>query len=160
MFKCLNMKNTYLLSDVCKKSKIKAGKLQAWMDNGWIVPSVQVAAGSGTRNIFNRDDLYAIQMLKVMIGMGVPRKFAGAVTKEFQYSKLHKMITDGELDGHDKETTYIEVYVTPDGEIAQSFLILNEAALLKARKKIKPAIVYSINLQLIVDRVAREYSGK
>jgi hypothetical protein len=160
MIKYLNM-NTYLLSDVCEKTKTKPGKLQAWMGEKWITPSVQKATGSGTRNIFNDGDIFAIQMLKVMIELGIPRKFAGEVAREFQKNKIYKKLTDGETKSADEtsDMAFVEIYVTSDGKIEHRALIFNEAELLQARKKTNAAIIYGINLKLIIGRAAKISEG-
>lgn len=153
--------NTYLLSDVCEKTKTKPGKLQAWMKEEWITPSVQRASGQGSRNIFNDGDIFAIQMLKIMIGMGIPRKFAGEVAREFQKNKIYKLLTDGETKnvGDTSDMAFVEIYVTSDGKINRSALIFNEADLLQARKKTNAAIIYGINLKLIVERAVEISEG-
>ena len=158
--------DTYLLSAFCEKTKTKPGRLQEWMGEGWITPSVQEATGSGTRNIFNDADIFAVELLKVMITLGIPRKYAGEVTKEFQEDKSYEKLTDSEAkNGKTSDMAFVEIYVNSDGKIEHTALISTVDELIKARKKTNAAIIYGINLNLIISRaiviqLARKMPGE
>lgn len=156
MFGNLNMNTNYLLSDACDVLGIKPGRLQNWMKAGWIIPSVQAAAGSGTRNIFSYNDLVLIEMLKLMVEMGVPRKYAGELTKNIQNHVFYK---DTFADLAREPYSYFEIYVLPDGRMETNITLAPDAFWI-SREKYKPTIVYSINLNHIIGKVELAVNGK
>ena len=99
---------SYFLSDACEVVKLTPGRIQNWMAAGWITPSRQVARGSGTRNIFSHSDIVVIEMLRIMIDMGIPRKYAGQVAMEFQNSETFKQYV---LESSGLEISYFEIFV-------------------------------------------------
>ena len=64
-----NIETTYTTSDIARLN-IKRERLKVWMEKGWIKPSVQVAKGAGTKNLFNRLDLYIILLFKQLVEHG------------------------------------------------------------------------------------------
>ena len=115
-----------------------------------------LASGSGTRNIFSYDDLIVTETLKVMIDTGVPRKFAGELARWLQnnqfYQKAFRSIAS-------KPLAYFEIYVKPDGTM-ETAITQKETAFVINRKKHKPVIVYSINLNHIINKVELAVNGK
>ncbi len=65
-------------SRVTEITGVKRNRLQVWMENGWIIPSIEKASGHGTRNVFSKEDLYCIAMFRVLVERGLPRKTIGA----------------------------------------------------------------------------------
>ena len=72
-----NLPNEFQMMDVEKICELKRTRLQTWMERGWIVPSIQKATGHGTRNIWNRQDLYNIAIFKKITESGWSREVAG-----------------------------------------------------------------------------------
>lgn len=71
---------------------VKRTRLQSWIERGWLAPSVQVAEGPGTRNIYNTNDLYSIAIFrKVSEEMHLPRKMVG------------EMLSSGVVGDHSEE---------------------------------------------------------
>ena len=70
----MNYEHTeFYASDVEKICSVKRTRLHSWIERGWLTPSVQKGAGSGSRNIFTRMDLYYIAMFKNLINQGLSR---------------------------------------------------------------------------------------
>lgn len=69
----------FLASAVTKITGVKLNRLQPWMERGFITPSIEVAAGHGTRNRFNRADLYKIATLKKLVEGDFHRKVAANI---------------------------------------------------------------------------------
>ena len=68
---------SFRAAEVTRINGIKRTRLQQWLEKGWIVPSIQVANGHGTRNRYSRHDLYTIGLFKKIIESGLPRRTAG-----------------------------------------------------------------------------------
>ena len=79
----MTMNEQFYTSDVTRITGVKRNRLQVWLDQGWIIPSIQKAQGQGTRNIFSLHDLYVIALFKKLVEIGVPRKFVGMCTQAF-----------------------------------------------------------------------------
>lgn len=67
----------FYASDVERICEIKRNRLEVWMKAGWITPSIQVASGHGTRNIFHETDLVVILIFKHFVETGMSRKWIG-----------------------------------------------------------------------------------
>lgn len=76
------MKTEFSTLDICKVLEIDRERLRVWMDEGYISPSIQVATGQGTKNIFSREDVYLIALYRMMLDrLRVPREWAARVIK-------------------------------------------------------------------------------
>ena len=64
----------FFSGEVEKVCDIKRNRFQAWKENGWITPSVQIAEGYGSKNIFDEYDLISILIFKKFVESGVSRK--------------------------------------------------------------------------------------
>jgi hypothetical protein len=69
----------FLASAVTKITGVKLNRLQPWMERKFITPSIEVASGHGTRNRFNRADLYKIATLKKLVEGDFHRKVAANI---------------------------------------------------------------------------------
>lgn len=90
----------FQVATVTKVTLVKRARLQTWLENGWIVPSIQVGDGPGVRNIFNRNDLYWIAIFKTITEIGLPRKLIGGILtslKELSSYSLCEVNKDGEI---------------------------------------------------------------
>ena len=60
--------------DMTRITGVKLARLQQWWAAGYIgPPSVSVAQGAGTRNVFSTSDLFRILFFKRFIESGIPR---------------------------------------------------------------------------------------
>ena len=84
-------------SRVYEITGVKRNRLQVWMERGWITPSIEEASGHGTRNVFNRKDLYFIAMFKELVARGLPRKTIGAFFSSIM-GHYHQM-SDSVIEG-------------------------------------------------------------
>jgi len=74
----------FFASDMERVTGVKRTRWQQWRDRHWVYkPSVQVAEGHGTRNIWNHLDLYDITLFRKILEMGLPRKWAAEIAKTF-----------------------------------------------------------------------------
>jgi len=68
--------NAFEASDIEKITGINRPRLQQWLEKGFIIPSIQVASGPGTRNIYSIEDVYKIAGIKKIIEFGFTREKA------------------------------------------------------------------------------------
>ena len=71
-----NLKEEFSTFDIIRILDILRERLQVWMNRGFISPSIQVAKGKGSKNIFSRWDLYGIALFYKVTQSGVNRKEA------------------------------------------------------------------------------------
>jgi len=64
----------FLAADIEKITGVKRNRLQQWLEREYIAPSIQVASGHGTRNIWSHNDLYTIALFKKITESGLSRK--------------------------------------------------------------------------------------
>ena len=95
----------FLAADIEKITGVKRNRLQQWLERGYITPSIQVASGQGTRNIWSRNDLYTIALFKKIIESGLSRK----VVSDF--------LSAGTIGGDDVKGIYCLVYMRGGGKV-------------------------------------------
>ncbi len=66
----------FLASDIQAINGVKRNRLQAWLERGFLAPSIQVAEGHGSRNIWSLEDLYKISIFKKVTESGMSREIA------------------------------------------------------------------------------------
>ena len=76
------VREEYSTFDIKRKLGIKIDRLKDWMNRGFIEPSIQKASGQGTKNLFNRFDLYMIKLLEYLINRGFSRKESARIVRE------------------------------------------------------------------------------
>jgi hypothetical protein len=79
----------YTTTDVAKIG-VKRERLKEWMGQGYIQPSIQKASGTGTWNLFSRNDLYMIKLFVFLLARGFSRKEAAIRVKACSIAALHK----------------------------------------------------------------------
>jgi hypothetical protein len=67
--------------DVERITGVKNKRLWAWIERGFLSPSIQEADGPGTRNIWSRNDLYTIAVFKNLTESGFAKKLVGDFMK-------------------------------------------------------------------------------
>ena len=67
--------------DILKGMGLKVERLQDWINRGFVAPSIEVANGQGTKNIFSKEDLCKIQLFKSLITHGFSRQEAARCIK-------------------------------------------------------------------------------
>lgn len=116
----------YTQKDITQILGLKRTAVQQWLDRGFVAPSVESAAGHGSRNIWSRGDIFDLAIFKTLLEHGFSREEASAFIKEKEAvnrdgkrSGRLDTISDFELDG----TTEIFAVqlTTPDG--TKSFLL-------------------------------------
>jgi hypothetical protein len=75
------MNKAHTTFTIKKKLGIKIDRLKDWMDRGFIKPSIKLASGPGTKNLFSIEDLYRIKLFKLLIEKGFNRETASIVVK-------------------------------------------------------------------------------
>lgn len=103
-----------------KITEVKRARLQTWLERGWIVPSIQVGAGPGVRNIFDRNDLYWIAIFKMITEIGLPRKIVGDIIARL------KELSGYSLQGIDREGleyVYHTIFYARKGENTKATLL-------------------------------------
>jgi hypothetical protein len=61
------MRDEFTTFDIINKLGIPRGRLREWMNEGFILPSLQAADGVGTKALFDRVDIYALVVFKHLI---------------------------------------------------------------------------------------------
>jgi len=87
----------YLMADVTKTTGVSHHRMVKWMQLDYIKPSLGCASGSGTRNIFSRNDLYKIAVFKYMIENGWYRDEAGKIIRMLTDDVIQRLTLDWEL---------------------------------------------------------------
>ncbi len=103
----------FLAGDIERITGVKRNRLQQWLERGFIAPSIQMASGHGTRNIWSRNDLYTIALFKKITESGLSRK----VVSDF----LSAGIIGGDTEA--VNSTYCLVYMR-EGEKVEAEPIL------------------------------------
>lgn len=85
------MKKQFSTFEVDKILKITHSSLQQWMNRGFIVPSIQIAKGRGTRSIFSLEDVYRARIFQELHRAGLPQSEASEHSKDM----LLDMIQEG-----------------------------------------------------------------
>lgn len=67
--------------DITKMTGLNRERLRAWMDKGFIVPSIS-ANGVGTKALFTKNEVVKIGMLRNMIDLGFKRDAAAELINE------------------------------------------------------------------------------
>lgn len=83
-------------SDIVRITGVKQTRLHGWIERGWIRPSVQKGVGTGSKNIYNRFDLYNIEMFKQLVSQGLPRKVIASYIQAM--ISLHSHFTGSVID--------------------------------------------------------------
>lgn len=65
------MQIKFFYSDVERITGVQRLRLHHWMKEGFLIPSGPVAKGHGTKNVYTREDLYKIALLKKLIENGM-----------------------------------------------------------------------------------------
>lgn len=79
------MDNTYSTFAIQRMFDIKRITFHEWINRGYITPSIQAANGRGTKNLFNRLDLYRIALFRHLIEtVKLPRSLAAEISKTLQ----------------------------------------------------------------------------
>jgi DNA-binding transcriptional MerR regulator len=80
----------YSTFDTAKILGVTRSSIQQWMNHGFIVPSLEQAVGRGSKNFFSKDDVYRIEMFRILSLAGIPQKEAGKLKDKFNYSLVAK----------------------------------------------------------------------
>ena len=64
---------TYTTTDIARVGT-KRERLKEWITRGYIKPSIESAAGAGTKNLFSLWDLYLIQLFQYLVERGFSRE--------------------------------------------------------------------------------------
>lgn len=104
----------FLAKDVEKITGVKRNRLQQWLERGFIAPSVQVAYGHGTRNIWSTSDLYTIALFKKVTESGLSRK----VVSDF--------LSAGTLGGDKLDKVIFLLYMRKEGKTNAASLFFSE----------------------------------
>lgn len=71
-------KDEFSLFEVRDKLGITRNRLQEWVSMGFITPK-EKAAGAGTKNVFDRNNVYQIRLFQIFLKLGVYRKDAKSI---------------------------------------------------------------------------------
>jgi hypothetical protein len=62
--------------DITAITNVKRNRLQSWIESGFISPSISGGGGSGSKNLWSKDDIYRIEIFKRLVESGFSRKLA------------------------------------------------------------------------------------
>ena len=80
------------MSDVTRITGVSRPRMEQWMQLGYIKPSVNRASGRGTRNIFDRYDLYKIALFRHITETGWYREDAGRLLRALDDDTITSLI--------------------------------------------------------------------
>ncbi|MDZ7699505.1 MAG: hypothetical protein U5R49_22065 [Deltaproteobacteria bacterium] len=104
----------FLAKDIFDITGVKRNRLQQWLEYGFILPSIQVASGHGSRNIWSREDLYTISLFKKITESGLSRKVAS------------DFLSAGTLSGDNLDDVIFLLYMRKDGKTKAVSLYFKE----------------------------------
>ncbi|MFH2219815.1 MAG: hypothetical protein ABII68_09150, partial [Pseudomonadota bacterium] len=76
----------FFASDVTTLTGIKRPRQFQWIERGYLKPSIQGSAGTGTKNVYNRIDIYKFVLFKKLLEGGISRDTAAAIIKNFNHN--------------------------------------------------------------------------
>lgn len=113
----------YSASDVEKVCGVKRHRLFAWVNAGWIKPSVEKSTGSGTANLFSAGDLFCIAFFRRGVEAGLSRKALAKFMPVMQLTMNKGHLSN--VDDWDKtiSPSYLIFYLDEKGDvIGESFV--------------------------------------
>ena len=72
---------------------VKRTRLQQWMDKKYFQPSINIASGPGTRNLYSLYDIYRITAFKHIVDSGLSRDKAAQIVNLWDISGNDSFIT-------------------------------------------------------------------
>jgi hypothetical protein len=90
------MSETFTSFEICKNLKISRPTLQDWIARGFIHPSTR-ASGRGTKNSFSRDNLYQIELFRILVSRGFNRSEIGKWVRDIPCGKFSKVALKDDL---------------------------------------------------------------
>ena len=112
--------------EVAEITGIGIPRLEVWIANGWVGPTIQKASGHGSKNIWDLADLYDVRLFREIVESGLSR----SVANDF----LSQGVLSGDIDPED----------------VRFVLYIRE------RGRIVPAIIYESDLLDVLDKVLSE----
>lgn len=73
---------------IVKKLSINRNTLHQWLDRGLISPSIQKAAGQGTKNLFNLNDVYKIGLFQKLHAAGFTQRAASELSQHIDFANV------------------------------------------------------------------------
>lgn len=61
------------MKDIMRLLGVKRTAMQQWIDRGYLAPSIEKAAGHGTRNVWSRKDMFRIAAFQELLAHGFSR---------------------------------------------------------------------------------------
>lgn len=144
------MKLEFKAKEVTEITGVSRERLQQWLTREYIVPSIQIADGAGTRNIYSVADLCTIEVFKKLVESGWSRELVGKFM-------LKGAISDEVLD---KIPAYI-LYMRRQNEM-DAALITSEDGVINLAEKAKDLDLvgfddcYILNFRKIHNKVLNE----
>ena len=137
----------FKVSDVTAITGVKRLRLHSWMKLSYILPSVQSGEGSGNPNIFDRFDLYQIELFKYLTEKGFSRDLAAEYKVNFR-----DLIKD---EGYSSSAYQHLVFCQRDGKFQKPFVLFEHEVMTEhLLGEIQRADdVYMVNLRKLRDRV-------
>ena len=102
--------------------QINRNRLQVWLSKGWIKATKSPATGSGTKNIFNENDLMMITIFKKAVENGLSRTAVKNLMPAIS-TNLKSLITvkDGNIELNDQgEGSVYLFFFRREGEVLES----------------------------------------
>lgn len=142
----------YYNLDVLKAIDEKPDTFNAWLREGFVKPSVSKASGQGTRNIFNRADLFNIMLFKTLLKTASNRNEASNISKGalINWEKMEKDGGNFVLCFAKKIDEKQELRILPVIKLANNS---DEVNLIEDKIKSDYDAVFIINLTKIIRQV-------
>jgi DNA-binding transcriptional MerR regulator len=157
----INLDSQFQAMDVTRICGVKRNRLQAWMEQGWITPSIQKATGHGTRNIFSIEDLYSISLFKQMVESGISRAAVAEFIPEVDSFLLGVRIKgmkvfSEEQASFNKSRSVACAFFRKEGNVLSSHMLSEGQSIVGMPDFAAAADVIVINLQRIVRMVDKK----
>jgi hypothetical protein len=132
--------------EVSQITGIGIPRLEVWIANGYVGPSIQKASGHGTKNIWGLVDLYDVRLFREIIDSGLSRSVA------------NDFLSQGVLSGAiDPEDVRFVLYIREEGRITPTIIYewdpLDVLDKFLAKNNLNPDNIFIFNFSKIVEEV-------
>jgi hypothetical protein len=134
------------MKDVVRILGVKQIAIQKWMERGHFEPSIERAAGPGTRNVWSQDDLYMLAAFYELTQNGFGHPEALELLQEYKVLKLwgagKEMMTPGSRGAYEKDVlfgyeTFAVRFTKTDGQVFDQIVSVEQGRLIESLLKLK-----------------------
>ena len=89
----MDKRNEFSSSHVAKALNIEPERLRQWIRLGFVTPNTP-AKGQGSRGIFTRGDVYAVELFRRLLDLGISRSYAASLSQVYAVPRRYFILSD------------------------------------------------------------------